>query len=93
MEEIKHYLKDVYDDGNRPSSFTQLLDSALDTYLCEKVIINMDVVAYNFLINLINDIGLQRSVSYEMVDIIANNANEYTSPQELATNLRSMIED
>jgi len=93
MEEIKHYLKDAYNDGNRPSSFTQLLDSALDTYLCEKVIINMDVVAYNFLINLINDIGLQRSVSYEMVDIIASNANEYTSPQELATNLRSMIED
>lgn len=93
MEEIKYYLKDVYNGGNKPSSFIQLLDSALDAYLCEKVIINIDVVAYNFLINYVNANNLNKRVSYEMVETIAHSANEYTSPQELVDNLHSYLED
>ena len=93
MNEIKHYLSGIYDEGTRPKSFTQLLDMALDAYLCEKVIINIDIVAYNFLINYINVNNLNKRVSYDMVETIAHSANEYTSPQELVDNLHSFLED
>lgn len=93
MNEIKHYLSGIYDEGTRPKSFMQLLDMALDTYLCEKVIINIDIVAYNFLINYVNANSLNKRVSYEMIETIAHSANEYTSPQELVDNLHSFLED
>lgn len=93
INEIKYYLSGIYDEGTRPKSFIQLLDMALDTYLCEKVIININIVAYNFLINYVNANNLNKRVSYEMVETIAHSANEYTSPQELVDNLHSYLDD
>ena len=93
VEDIKNYTQDVYNSGERPKTFIELLDEALEAYLYEKVMNCIDIVAYNFLINYVNIHGLNRRVSYEMIDTVSYCANEYTTPQELVDNLYSYLDD
>lgn len=93
VEDIKKYAQDVYNNGEKPKTFIELLDKALEAYLYEKVMNCIDIVAYNFLINYVNAHGLTKRVSYEMIETISYCANEYTTPQELVDNLYSYLDD
>ena len=65
----------------------------MDDYIYDRVVNHIDIVAHNFLIRYVNKYNLEERVSYEMIDIIAHEANEYTSPQMLVDNLYSMLDD
>lgn len=93
IEDIKKYAQDVYNNSEKPKTFIELLNKALEAYLYEKVMNCIDIVAYNFLINYVNTHNLEGRIDYDIIESIANCASGYTSPQELVDNLYSMLDD
>ena len=85
IDDIKQYTKSIYDSGNRPSSFIALLDRALDEYICEKLIIQLDIIAYNFLVNYVNDNNLK--VDEKTIEMLSVNISEMTTLNDLIARL------
>lgn len=93
IEDIKSQIKQVYEHKVLFGFFQNLITMSLSEYIKEKLIEHIDIIAYNYLVNYVNANNLNTRVSYEMIETIAHNANEYTSPQELIDNLHSFLED
>lgn len=93
LDDIKYDLAFMYEQTeDKPASFLDLIGSAMLCYLCAKVSTLASNIAYNYLINYVNDNKLNTRVSYDMVDIITHDATMETKPQELIDKLHSFLE-